>query len=161
MLITNNATPTKTTQAASLKSLLLLMTLSFLPTAHLSANDFTDTEVSTEQYTLSQGQFKKTLNEQQRKNIINTQKNASVPDQLNGKASAKTRKTILANASNPIKRAKNSLVSQSHHSNLDADFAIMTGELSSLTQDILDAFGGYASISDQTESQTSETAIPA
>lgn len=40
---------------------------------------------------------------------------------------------------------------------LDADFAIMTGELSDLIQDVLKAFGGYATLNEPTESEGAET----
>ena len=143
MLITNNAT--KTIKTTSLKRLVLVITLSFLPLTSFAADELTNSEVNSEQYTLSKGQLKKTLDDHQREDIIKTQKMTNVPDQLNGNATAKTRESILATNNKMVRRAKNGIISQSHYDNYNADFAIYSA--TSFLQEDYDGDGYYQTFS--------------
>ena len=86
-------------------------------------------EEMTPQYSISQGITKMEMSEQQRKAIIDEIKLANVPDQLNGKATAKTRVEMLKNQSsitndrqNNVTTHNNSYVNSSQ--DYTADFAI-------------------------------------
>ncbi|OUR61039.1 hypothetical protein A9Q74_10960 [Colwellia sp. 39_35_sub15_T18] len=110
----NNAS---TTNLSSLKKLLLVCTVCLLAftdliTNELAANELTANEIAaskltSKQYSVSQGMTKKDLNEQQRQIIIEANKQTEVPDQLNGKATTKTRVVMLASQNKIIKSAKN------------------------------------------------------
>jgi hypothetical protein len=135
MFINNNAT--KTINSNSLKQLLLLLTVSFVPFTDVIAS-----ELSATQYTVSQGAFKKDINEQERKNIIKTNMLAELPDQLNGKASSKTRAVIL---SNQKQSAKNRSSSQTSNNDNYADFSIYSA--STTLQEDYDHDGYYQTFS--------------
>jgi len=117
MLINNNET--QKVKLNTLKPLLLLITVSLFPFTQVTAN-----ELNTDQYTVSHGVVKKGINEQQRINIIEKNKLTALPDQLTGKASAKTRTSILKGQTQTFNKAKNKSYSQAKSSNHDADFTI-------------------------------------
>jgi len=88
MFIFNN--DTRATKSCSLTRLLLLVTVGLLALTQVRANELND-----KQFSVSQGVVKKELSDQQRYKIIDTHKTTTLPDQLNGKATAKTRATML------------------------------------------------------------------
>lgn len=151
MVITHNdASATKT---KSFMRLFLLVSLAYFPFINLGASElkvdeFTQSETSAEQYTSSQGQFRKTLNDQQRKNIIKAHKLNTLPDQLNGKATSKTRVSMLSSQKEVSQSAKNSIFSSqsnNNHNDYEADFAIYGA--SSFLQDDYDGDGYYQTFS--------------
>lgn len=158
MIKTNNgASPTKLN---SLKKLLLvfivcLLAFTELISNELAANELAASKLTSKQYSVSQGMAKKDLNEQQRQTIIEVNKQSQVPDQLNGKATTKTREVMLASQHKIIKSAKNSSTAQ-HESQLNlnkltlnhdyyADF-IIYGATSFLQEDY-DGDGFYQTFS--------------
>jgi hypothetical protein len=140
MLINNNAT--KPVNSTLLKKLMLFMTVSLLPFTQVTAS-----ELSVDQRTVSQGAYKRDLNEQQRKSIIETNKIAELPDQLSGKASSKTRDAILNinNQKQASNKANNSSPSQSTNSDYYANFDIY--DATSYIQDDYDGDGYYETLS--------------
>lgn len=138
MLINNNAT--KTVNSNSLKQLLLLLTVSLLPFTQVTAS-----ELNTEQYTVSQGVLKKDINEQQRQNIIDANKLTDLPDQLSGKASAKTRTAIEIDRKQVMNKAKQRETSQSKSSDYYADFTIYSA--TSFLHEDYDGDGYYRTFS--------------
>lgn len=140
MFITNNAT--SKANKNTLKNRLVLFTISllpFFPFVSALAN-----ELNTEQYTVSQGALKKDLNEQRRKNIIETNKLTALPDQLNSKATTKTREVILSQ-SNTVRKANKGYIAQSNNQNYYADFTIYGA--TSFLQDDYDGDGFYQTFS--------------
>jgi hypothetical protein len=110
-----------------------------------SSTQVTASELNSTQYTVSQGVLKKSINEQQRKLIIEENKRAEIPDQLNGKATSKTR-SILANASNKlVLNANRSNTSQKSQGNYYADFTIYSAV--SFLHDDYDGDGFYQTFS--------------
>jgi hypothetical protein len=143
MFINNNQI--KIPHSSSLREWLLLVIVSLLPFSQLIAS-----ELNAEQYTISQGALKKELNKQQRENIIEANKLAALPDQLNGKATAKTRITMLNNSNPGSKESVNGVVNQSEsnvstHQDYYADFAIYGA--TSLLQEDYDGDGFYQTFS--------------
>jgi len=110
MLINNSAT--KTVNSNLLKKLMLIMAVSLFPFTQVTAN-----ELNVAQHTVSHGEYKKNLNEQQRRMIIDQNKLAELPDQLNGKASAQTRTAIL----NSQKQVKNLSINNNYSNNNGAN----------------------------------------
>lgn len=142
MFITNN--DIRTANSNTLKKWLLLFTISLLPLTQVIAS-----ERNAEQYSISQGLLKKDLNEQRRKNIIEINMLAELPDQLNGKATSKTRVAMLS-SSKQSKESKNGAVTQNNsHTNSSqnyyADFTIYGA--SSLLQDDYDGDSFYQTFS--------------
>jgi hypothetical protein len=138
MLIKNNTA--KTVNSNSLRKLFLLITVSIFASTPVTAS-----ELNTTQYSVSQGVIKKNINEQQRQLIIEDNKLAEIPDQLNGKATSKTRST-LANASNKL--ALNANHNNTYHkskSNYSADFTIYSAV--SFLHDDYDGDGFYQTFS--------------
>ena len=124
---------------------LLLISISLLPFAQSTAN-----EVDAKQYSVSKGIAKIDLNNQQRKAIIKKIKLADIPDQLNGKATAKTRVAMLNNQSSIAKESQSNLLTQNKNfsnSNQDyyADFSIYGA--TSLLEDDYDGDGFYQTFS--------------
>jgi len=143
MLINNNKT--KTLNSNLLKNLLLLIFINLLSSTQVAANG-----LNVEQYTISQGLFKKDLNDQQRNHIIKENKHVSTPDQLSGKATAKTRVDMLniqkKSAQNKInKQARNGLTASNINSDYYADFAIYGA--TTLLQEDYDNDGFYQTFS--------------
>lgn len=102
-------------------------------------------EISAEQYTVSQGTFKKELNDERRKMIIETSKLSKKPDQLTGKASSKSREVMIKKQKYSVKKSsKNNILHNSNHNDY-ADFAIYGA--SSLLQDDFDGDGYYQTFS--------------
>lgn len=135
----------QTAQITSVKKWLLLFTVSLLPFTTVMASD-----LNNKQYTVSQGVLKKDLNEQQRKNIIEMNKLKSQADQLTGKASAKTRESIIKSQQKLSKpttinaiAANNSQINSSQF--YDAEFAIYSA--TSLLQEDYDGDGYYQTFS--------------
>ena len=129
MFIFNN--DTRTIKSYSLIQLLLLITLNLFALTQVRANELND-----KQFSVSHGIVKKELSEQQRSKIINTNKIASQPDQRSGRATAKTRATMLE-----TQNKSDSNISQ----DFTADFAIY-GATSRL-QDDLDGDSFYQTFS--------------
>ena len=143
MLINNNKT--KTLNSNLLKNLLLLIFINLLSSTQVGANG-----LNVEQYTISQGLFKKDLNDQQRKHIIKENKHVPTPDQLSGKATAKTRVDMLniqkKNAQNKInEQARNGLTASNINSDYYADFTIYGA--TTLLQEDYDNDGFYQTFS--------------
>ena len=138
MFINNN--DIRTASSNPLKKLVLLFAVSLLPLTQVIAS-----ELNAEQYSISQGLLKKDLNEQRLKDIIETNKLAETPDQLNGKATAKTREVILSSKNKVINKANNGLISHSNSRDYSADFAIYGA--TSLLQDDYDGDGFYQTFS--------------
>jgi len=116
------------------------MTVSLFPITQVNAN-----ELSVDQYTVSQGAYKKDISEQQRKNIIKTNKLKELSDQLSGKASAKTRVAILNNQKQSFTKGQNNGSSANKSSDYYADFSIYSA--SSYLQDDYDRDGFYQTFS--------------
>lgn len=138
MLINNNAI--KPVSSNSLKKLLLLMTISLLHCTQVTAMGF-----DTEQYSVSQGALKKDISEQKRQKIIEINKLTVLPDQLSGKASAKTRADILDSQKSVIKHTNKDAASLNNNSDYYADFTIY-GATSFLEEDY-DGDGYYQTFS--------------
>ncbi len=141
MFITNNNS--SAANSISLTNWLLLFTVSLFAFTQAIAS-----ELNSEQYSISQGMVKKTLSEPQRKTIIEANKLAQIPDQLNGKATSKNRIEILKNQKQKVSSAKNNTVARSYvNSSRDyyADFAIY-GATSFLADDY-DGDGFYQTFS--------------
>jgi len=138
MLINTNTT--KTVNSKSLKQLLLLVAVSLLPFTQVTAS-----ELNTDQYTVSQGVVKKSINEQQRINIIKENKHSELPDQLNGKASSKTRDTILNFQKQSFNKVNKSDVSQGSSADHYAEFSIYSA--TSFLHEDYDGDGYYQTFS--------------
>jgi len=138
MLINNNAT--KTVNSNYLKRLFLLITVSVLPFTQVTAS-----ELSTEQYTVSHGVVKNTINEQQRIEIIEKNKLKDLPDQLSGKASAKTRTAILKDKTTSLNKVRSITAEQNQSSNQYADFSIYSA--TSFLHEDFDGDGYYQTFS--------------
>ena len=117
MLRTNNTT--KTVNSNSFRKLFLLITLSAFSFIQATAS-----ELNSSQHTVSQGVLKKSINEEQRKIIIESNKLTETPDQLNGKATAKTRTAIMSDPSKSTLKSKSSHAVQKTSSDYYADFSI-------------------------------------
>ncbi len=138
MLITNHTT--KTVNSNSLRKLCLLITVSFFSVTQVTAS-----ELNTNQYTVSQGVFKKSIDEQQRQHIIDTSRLVEIPDQLNGKATAKTRVAITKGPTTSVLKSKSSNTAQKTKSNYYADFTIYSAV--SFLHDDYDGDGYYQTFS--------------
>ncbi len=138
MLINTNAT--KTVNSKSLKQLLLLVAVSLLPFTQVTA-----TELNTDQYTVSQGVVKKSINKQQRINIIKKNKLSELPDQLNGKASSKTRAAILNFQKQSFNKVNKSDVYQGSSADHYAEFSIYSA--TSFLHEDYDGDGYYQTFS--------------
>lgn len=89
-----------------------------LPFTQVSAS-----ELNVEHYTVSQGAIKQDLNEQRRKTIIETNRRVNIPDQLNGKATTKTRLAILNSQKEVTTKLKSSTAPQnSNNASLSQDY---------------------------------------
>lgn len=138
MFITNKKP--RAAMSNSLIKWLLLITVNLLVITQPAAS-----VLSVEGYSISQGNLKKELNGQQRNKIIEANKLAKIPDQLNGKATTKTRKVILSSQNKLMNKAKKGLISQSNNRDFSADFAIYGA--TSLLQDDYDGDGFYQTFS--------------
>lgn len=143
MLIKKNAN--KTNKSRSLRKNLLCMAFYVLPFTQVSAS-----ELNVEHYTVSQGAIKQDLNEQRRKTIIETNRRVNIPDQLNGKATAKTRLAILNSQKEVTTKLKSSTAPQNSNNvslsqDYYADFTIY-GATSFLEEDY-DGDGFYQTFS--------------
>ena len=138
MLITSNTS--KTVNSNSLRKLLLLMILSLFSLTQVTAS-----ELNTNQYTVSQGALKKSINKQQRQHIIEANRLVETPDQLNGKATAKTRETIKNDSNKSVLKSKSSNTIQKINSNYYADFSIYSAV--SFLHDDYDGDGFYQTFS--------------
>jgi len=138
MLINNNAT--KTANSSYLKRLFLLIIVSVFPFTQVMAS-----ELSTDQYTVSHGVVKNTINEQQRIEIIKNNKLKDLPDQLSGKASAKTRTAILKDKTASLNKVRSLTAEQNQSSNQYADFAIYSA--TSFLHEDFDGDGYYQTFS--------------
>jgi hypothetical protein len=155
MLINNNAT--KTVNSKSLKRLLLLITVSFLPFTQVTAS-----EINTVQYTVSHGVVKNDIDDKQRINIIEKNKLTKLSDQLSGKASAKTRASILNDQKQTLSKVNKGELSQRAKSDHYAEFSIYSA--TSFLHEDYDGDGYYqtfsvifdADIYSYTESQLGE-----
>jgi len=143
MRITDNRI--QTAQMKSVKKWLLLFTVSLLPITAVMASD-----LNSKQYTVSHGVLKKDLSEQQRKNLIKINKLTVQADQLTGKASAKTRESIIKSQQKLSKPStSNAIATNNSHTNssqyYDAEFAIYGA--TSLLQEDYDGDGYYQTFS--------------
>ena len=138
MLRTNNTT--KTVNSNSFRKLFLLITLSAFSFIQATAS-----ELNSSQHTVSQGVLKKSINEEQRKIIIESNKLTETPDQLNGKATAKTRTAIMSDTSKSTLKSKNSHAVQKTSSDYYADFSIYSAV--SFLHDDFDDDGFYQTFS--------------
>ena len=135
-----NNTATKTVNSNSLKQLLLLITLSLLPFTQVTAS-----ELNTDVYTVSQGVVKNSINEQQRIDIIEKNKLKELSDQLNGKASAKTRADILKDKAKALSKINKSEGAKHLNSDHYADFDIYSA--TSFLHEDYDGDGYYQTFS--------------
>jgi len=138
MLINNSVD--KTVNSNLFNKLVLLMTMSLFSFTQVYAS-----ELSVDQYTVSQGAYKKDINEQQRKIIIKTNKLKELSDQLSGKASAKTRVAILNNQKQSFTKTQSNGSSENKSSGYYADFSIYSA--STYLQDDYDRDGYYQTFS--------------
>ena len=138
MLINNNVT--KTVNSNSLKQLLLLFTLSLLPFTQVTAG-----ELTTDRYTVSHGVVKNSINEQQRIDIIEKNKLKELPNQLNAKASGKTRADILKNNTKALNIINKSNGAKNLNSDHYADFVIYSA--TSFLHEDYDGDGYYQTFS--------------
>ena len=141
MLIINNKA--QITLLNSLKKHLLLLTVSLLTFTQAMAN-----ESSIEKYSVSQGISTQDLSEQARKMIIAETQRANIPDQLKGKATAKTRVEIFNSDKPLVGTTKKSTLSRSYNNlsqDYSADFAIYGA--TSFLQDDYDGDGFYQTFS--------------
>jgi len=138
MLITNNKT--RTTKLKSLTQWLLLITANLLTFTQSIAG-----EVTSEQYSISQGVLKKELSDERRKQIIKINKLAKTSDQLSGKATSKTREIMLSSQNSIINKANKNLISNRSNRDYSADFVIYGA--TSLLQDDFDGDGFYQTFS--------------
>jgi hypothetical protein len=151
MLINNQAANTK--KLNIFKKLMLVMTVSALPFTQVTAGELTVT-----QHSVSKGEFKKNLNEQKRKSIIDQSKLAEFPDQLKGTASGKTRSEIIKNPNKSLQitTRNNTSINSSFDNNSSnstsnkssdyfADFDIYSA--STFLQDDFDGDGYYQTFS--------------
>tara|TARA_R110001583_G_scaffold315_3_gene2875 strand:+ start:3112 stop:3987 length:876 start_codon:yes stop_codon:yes gene_type:complete len=149
MLITNNDTRTRarTTRSNSLTKWLLLITVNLLIFTQSFANEVAAVHEKEQgvAYSISQGVFKKELNNEQRKKIVESNKRAKSPDQLNKKATAKTRAVMLNSQKKLINKSVKNLVTQSNADNYYADFAIYGA--TSFLEDDYDGDGFYQTFS--------------
>jgi len=143
MLITNS--DTRTTKSNSLTKWLLLITVNLFIYTQSVAHEFTTNKLTTEQYSISHGVLKKELNNERRKEIIESNKLANTPDQLTNKATSQTRESILNSQKQLIQKSNKNLIAQSNNHNYYADFAIY-GAMS-LLQDDIDGDGFYQTFS--------------
>jgi len=143
MLITNN--DTRTTKSNSLTKWLLLITANLLIFTQSVASELTTNKLSTEQYSISQGIHTKELNEERRKQIIEINKLTKTPDQLNKKATSKTREAMLNSQKELIHKSNKTLIAQNNSQNYYADFAIYGA--TSVLQDDFDGDGFYQTFS--------------
>ncbi|MCW8834682.1 MAG: choice-of-anchor H family protein [Colwellia sp.] len=124
---------------------LLLMVFNFTVITQTTA-----VESKVEVFSVSQGQLSKTLDEQQRKRIIEESKLVLTSDQINGTAMPKTREEILATQTRLPRKAKANSRSQSitpaaSRQSYFADFAIYGAN--SFVQDDYDGDGFYQTFS--------------
>jgi hypothetical protein len=138
MLITSNTT--KTVNSNSLRKLFLLMTLSLFSFTQVTAS-----ELNSNQYTVSQGALKKSINEKQRQHIIEVNRLVETPDQLSGKATAKKRDTIINDSNKSVLKSKSSNTIQKTNNNYYADFSIYSAV--SFLHDDYDGDGFYQTFS--------------
>jgi len=143
MLRTNN--DTRTTKSNSLTKWLLLITANLLIFTQSVASELTTNKLSTEQYSISQGIHTKELNEERRKQIIEINKLTKTPDQLNKKATSKTREAMLKSQKELIQKSNKTLIAQNNSQNYYADFAIYGA--TSVLQDDFDGDGFYQTFS--------------
>jgi hypothetical protein len=138
MFITNH--DTRKAESNSLIKWLLLITINLLAITQLAASELND-----ERYSISQGSLKKEFNDQQRNKNFETNKLNKTPDQLNGRASSKTREAMLNNQTKQMKKASKRLLSNSRNKDYTADFSIYGAV--SLLQDDYDGDGFYQTFS--------------
>jgi hypothetical protein len=138
MLLVNNATQTERT--TSLKKLLLLVAFSILPLTDVTANEF-----NVGPYTVSQGALKNSISEQQRKKMIETTKLIELPDQLSGKATAKSRVDILKSPIKTIEKSNIGHIAKAIGHDYYADFSIYSAM--SFLHDDYDEDGYYQTFS--------------
>jgi len=110
-----------------------------------SVTQVTASELNTNQYTVSQGVFKKSIDEQQRQHIIDANRLVEIPDQLNGKATAKTRVAITKGPTESVLKSKRSNTAQKTNGNYYADFTIYSAV--SFLHDDYDGDGYYQTFS--------------
>ena len=138
MLMNNNTT--KAVKSNSIRTFLLLIIANLF-----SVNQVTANELNAGQFTVSQGVLKKSINEQQRKIIIEKNKTSNISDQRLGIASAKTRETILNDGKSTTLTSKKSKTSQKTNSDYYADFSIYSAI--SFLHDDYDGDGFYQTFS--------------
>ena len=138
MLLTNNTT--KRVNSNSFRKIFLLIALSLFSFTQVTAS-----ELNTNQHTVSQGVLKKSINEKQRQHIIEANKLVEKPDQLSGKATAKTRETIINDSNKSVLKSKSSNTIQKTNSNYYADFSIYSAV--SFLHDDYDGDGFYQTFS--------------
>jgi hypothetical protein len=100
-------------------------------------------EINAKQYSISHGVFKKDLNDERRKKIIETNKLSKKPDQITAKASSKSREAMINKQKFSMSKSNKSARQQSN--NDYAEFAIYGA--SSLLQDDFDGDGYYQTFS--------------
>ena len=110
----------------------------------------TANEVNEKYYSISQGQFSQKLNDEKRKETIIANKLTTTPDQLTGKASSKTRSTLIheqqSNSDNALKSATySSKIQRNVTQDYLADFAIYSA--STFVQDDFDDDGFFQTFS--------------
>lgn len=129
-----NNNDNQTSRAHFMNIWLLIVSTSLFPFAHSTAS-----ELNNKQYSISHGLAKIDLNEQQRQAIITTHKLTTIPDQLSGKTTAKTRINILKNQQLiTVKHQNERNIQNKNNSNLSQDYTadfIIYGATSFLQDD--------------------------
>lgn len=132
----------KTKSGYAIKLLLLTFT-SILLSTQANANDVEDSALPS--YSVSQGSFKNNFNDELRHQIIDVNRFTNTPDQLNNKATSKTREEIQNNNSVLMNKSSKNKMLQNRSSYYDADFTIYAA--TSFLLDDFDNDGFYQTFS--------------
>jgi hypothetical protein len=102
-------------------------------------------EINTEKYSISHGTFKKDLNSEKRKKIVEANILSNKPDQITAKASSKSREEMITQQKSSMNKSIKRARQQSNSHKDYAEFAIYGA--SSLLQDDFDGDGYYQTFS--------------
>ncbi|MBU2925620.1 choice-of-anchor H family protein [Colwellia sp. 1_MG-2023] len=102
--------------------LILLAFTSILFSTQAYSNEVNESALPS--YSISQGSFKSNFTSELRQQVIDVSRLTNTPDQLNNKATSKTREEMLNNNSVLLNKASKDKVTQKRGSYYDADFTI-------------------------------------
>lgn len=141
----NTTNDVNNSQPNTVSKWLLLVAGSFLFLTQSNANEVITQKSITNQYTISHGVLRKDLTDERRRKVIELNKHSTKPDQLNGKASAKTREMMISHQKKSLLNSNKMLKSPKMNRNSYADFSIYGA--SSFLQDDFDGDGFYQTFS--------------